>query len=123
MTELMERGSLESQLYSPDGSVRGDYAWSRRGAKILLDAAKGLRYLHTLQPSGSSGTSFTFQAASSDRTPLCVEDPTLPGVTGDLSMDHGGAVGRLGHALVPTLREGARLCGRDVVVAADRPMA
>mmetsp|Transcript_68780 Transcript_68780/g.206286 ORF Transcript_68780/g.206286 Transcript_68780/m.206286 type:complete len:211 (-) Transcript_68780:435-1067(-) len=46
----MERGSLDSALYSPDRSVRDEYSWARRGAKIVLDAAKGLRYLHALRP-------------------------------------------------------------------------
>jgi len=50
VTELMERGSLDSALYSPDRSVRDEYSWARRGAKIVLDAAKGLRYLHALRP-------------------------------------------------------------------------
>jgi len=50
ITEYFERGSLDDGLYSGDASVRAQYAWQRHGGKLMLDAAKGLRYLHNLEP-------------------------------------------------------------------------
>jgi hypothetical protein len=46
VTELMERGSLYDCL----SNHREEFAWLRLGKKVLLDAAKGLRYLHTRSP-------------------------------------------------------------------------
>ena len=44
--ELMERGSLSECLRDhPD-----EFAWARLGKKILLDAAKGMVYLHSFTP-------------------------------------------------------------------------
>ena len=45
VTELMERGSLDDCLRKH----KDEFAWDRLGKKVLLDAAKGLLYLHDVK--------------------------------------------------------------------------
>lgn len=48
MQELMEGGSLFAGLdhRDPHGSGRREFGWYQRGAQALIDAARGLHYLH-----------------------------------------------------------------------------
>lgn len=46
VTEFMQRGSLHDCLQHS----RDEYGFNGLGSKLLLDAAKGLRYLHSLSP-------------------------------------------------------------------------
>ena len=46
VTEFMQRGSLHDCLEHS----RDEYGFNGLGSKLLLDAAKGLRYLHSLSP-------------------------------------------------------------------------
>ena len=50
VTEFMELGNLNACLYTAYGHHNARFGWSASGLSVLLDAAKGARYLHSLEP-------------------------------------------------------------------------